>query len=123
MAKETSKMQMRKELKEKQAEAIEEYVKEQVSAAEYSPVPFEVGKKYLIRTVTMVDVGRVTKIIGKFIVLEDASWIADTGRFNECLCKSDVFNEVEPFTHSLFINTQSIIDATPWPYALPTQPK
>jgi len=116
-------MQMRKELKEKQVEVIEEYVQEQISAAGCPPVPFEIGKKYLIRTVTMVDVGKVTKIVGRFIVLEDASWIADTGRFNECLCKSDAFNEVEPFMHPLFINTQSIIDATPWPYALPTQPK
>ena len=116
-------MNLRNEFKEPQAEAIENTIDEKIAAHSAIPLPFEVGKKYLIRTVTMVDVGRVTAIVGKFIVMEDASWIADTGRFHECLQKSDVFNEIEPFKHPLYVNTDSIIDATPWPYALPTQAK
>lgn len=118
-----SKIDLRKALKEPQAEVIEKFVETAIKDSLCQPVPFEVGKNYLIRTVTMVDVGKCTKIIGNFIVLEDASWIADTGRFHECLIKSDVFNEVEPFKYPVFVNTQSIIDATPWPYALPAQPK
>lgn len=87
------------------------------------PLPFEVGKNYLIRTITMIDVGKVTKIVGNFIIMDNASWIADTGRWYECLKRPDVFIEVEPFTHPLIVNTQSIIDATLWPYSLPTEAK
>ncbi len=105
------------------AAELEQALSETVRAAVNPQLPFEVGKSYLIRTITMVDVGRVTRICGKFIVMEDASWIADTGRFFECLRKTDVFIEVEPFQHPLYVNTDAIVDATPWPYQLPTNPK
>lgn len=58
--------------------------------------PFKIGESYLFRTVTHIEVGRVKKIIGQFVELEDASWIADTGRYYDCL-KYGVFNEVEPY--------------------------
>ena len=102
---------------------IETSLTETIGAAVVPQTPFEVGKNYLIRTITMVDVGRVTKIVGKFLVMDDASWIADTGRFFECLRKSDVFVEVEPFQHPVFVNTDAIVDATLWPLALPTKDK
>lgn len=111
------------EVADEVANDIEKALTDLVRNAVTPPLPFEVGKSYLLRTITLVNVGRVTKIVGKYLVMEDASWIADTGRFFECLRKSDVFIEVEPFTHPLFVNTDSIIDATLWPYQLPTQPK
>jgi hypothetical protein len=44
-------------------------------------------------------------------VLEDAAWIADTGRFSDAL-KSAKFNEVEPFPNGrVIIGRGSIIDA------------
>lgn len=103
--------------------AITGYVEGIVNGLVCPPSPFEVGKSYLIRTITMVDVGKIRKITGNFIVMEDASWIADTGRFHECLQKPDVFNEVEPFKHDLYISLNAIVDATPWPYTLPTKAK
>ena len=102
---------------------IDAFVKKQIAGALSPPVPFEVGKSYLIRTITMIDVGKVKAIIGNFIILTDASWIGDTGRFSECLSKCYVFNEVELFKHDVFINTSSIVDATLWPYTLPTESK
>jgi len=73
--------------------------------------PFEIGAVYLIRTVTMIDVGRVVSANDKWIVLEDAAWIADTGRFSDALKKCS-FNEVEPFPDGLvIIGAGSIIDA------------
>lgn len=105
------------------SESIEGFITETVRAAMAPQLPFEIGKSYLIRTITMVDVGRVTKMTGKFIVMEDASWIADTGRFYECLRRDDVFIEVEPFAQPLIVNTDAIIDATLWPYQLPTEAK
>lgn len=74
--------------------------------------PFEVGEKYFIRTVTMAHTGEVRAIIGKFLVLKDADWIADTGRFSEAMNDQDKFNEVEPFKNDAIVNMDTIIDAT-----------
>ena len=104
-------------------EDIKELVETEVANVLYPQTPFIAGKNYLIRTITMIDVGRVKSVTGNFVVLTDASWIGDTGRFNECLKQVDVFNEIEPFKHDVFLNLNAIVDATPWPYALPTAPK
>ena len=84
--------------------------------------PFEVGKDYLIRTVTHIDVGHVTAIYGDFIAMNNASWIADTGRYYDCLVKG-TFNEVEPYPDEVFINMSAIVDAAPWPHDLPKEQK
>lgn len=72
---------------------------------------WEIGKTYLIRTVTMIDTGVLVAVTDKELVLEDAAWIADTGRFSDAL-KSAKFNEVEPFPDGkLIVGRGSIIDA------------
>lgn len=73
--------------------------------------PFQVGEKYFIRTVTHAHTGKVKHSSGQFLVLENAAWIADTGRFYDAL-KNTEFNEIEPFTNDLILNMDSIIDAT-----------
>lgn len=83
---------------------------------------FEIGKAYLIRTVTLYYTGQITRITPKELVLCDAAWIADTGRFNECL-KDGKFNEVEPFIESVIVPRDSIIDATIWTHRLPRELK
>lgn len=73
--------------------------------------PFEIGAVYLIRTVTMFDTGRVLSVSDKEIVLEEAAWIADTGRFSTALKKVE-FNEVEPFPDGeVIIGRGAIVDA------------
>ena len=73
--------------------------------------PFEIGSVYLIRTVTMIDVGRVVAASKQYIILEDAAWVADTGRFADAL-KSCKFNETEPFPDGqVILSAGSIIDA------------
>jgi hypothetical protein len=84
--------------------------------------PFDIGKKYLIRTVTHIDVGQVTEIIGDFVRLKDASWIADTGRYHDCLSKG-IFNEIEPYPSEVTINCSAIIDFSEWNHTLPTEQK
>lgn len=70
---------------------------------------WELDKNYLIRTVTMIDTGRLVAI-GE-LVLEDAAWIADTGRFSQAVAKAE-FGEVEPFPSGrVIIGRGSIIDA------------
>ena len=75
--------------------------------------PFEIGKVYLIRTVTMIDTGRVVEVTPTEIIIEDAAWIADTGRFADAL-ESAEFDEVEPFPAGrVIIGRGAIIDACP----------
>ena len=84
-------------------------------------LPFEVGKSYFIRTVTYHLTGKVKTIVGKFLVLEDAAWIADSGRFSNAI-KKGTLNEVEPVGDAI-VNTDSIADAFPWVHALPKEQK
>jgi hypothetical protein len=59
----------------------------------------------------MIDSGRVVAANDRWIVLEDACWIADTGRFSDALKKCQ-FNETEPFPDGrVIIGAGSIIDA------------
>ena len=83
---------------------------------------FEIGQAYLIRTVTHIEVGRVKKIFDDFVLLEDASWIADTGRYHNCLTEG-TFNEIEPYPIYTCINIRSIINFAPWPHDLPKNQK
>jgi hypothetical protein len=81
--------------------------------------PYEVGKSYLIRTVTMCNVGRLVYVGDKELVLEDAAWFSDTGRFSQCLSKG-VFNECEPFPDGkVIVGRGAIIDAALWNHKLP----
>jgi len=83
---------------------------------------FEIGKCYLIRTVTMYYTGRVKAITDTDIVLSDTAWIADTGRFSDALRTGD-FNEVEPFVNDVIISRGCITDATLWDHDLPRAQK
>lgn len=72
---------------------------------------WELGKIYLIRTVTMIDTGRLVAVTPQELVLEDAAWIADTGRFKDAVEKAE-FGEVEPFPAGrVIVGRGSIIDA------------
>lgn len=92
--------------------------KEQVT----EPTPFKVGNAYLIRSATMINVGRVAAVSGGFIVLADAAWIADTGRYHDALSKGGL-NEVEPYPDGCFVAVAGIIDAAPWTHSLPLKQK
>lgn len=80
-------------------------------------MPFEVGRSYFVRTATMANLGRLKNIIGKFLVLENAVWIADTGRFHDFL-RDGKCNEYEGFINDCIIPIDSIIDATEWKHKL-----
>ena len=72
---------------------------------------WDIGANYLIRTVTMIDTGRLVAVTEHELVLEDAAWIADTGRFSNAVAKAE-FNEVEPFpTGRVIIGRGAVIDA------------
>jgi hypothetical protein len=72
---------------------------------------WEIGKIYLIRTVTMIDTGRLVGVTEHELILEEAAWIADTGRFSDAVKKAQ-FNEVEPFPDGrVIVGRGAIIDA------------
>lgn len=72
---------------------------------------WQIGKNYLIRTVTMIQTGRLVQVTGQELVIEEAAWIADTGRFSAALASAS-FNEVEPFPDGpVIIGRGSVIDA------------
>jgi hypothetical protein len=72
---------------------------------------WEIGKIYLIRTVTMIDTGRLVGVTDHELILEDAAWIADTGRFSDAIVNAE-FGEVEPFPAGrVIVGRGSIVDA------------
>lgn len=98
------------------AEALHDYCEEE------GIVMLEVGKCYLIRTLTMYYTGRVIESSPLLTVLEEAAWIPDTGRYGECLAKGKPA-EVEPYPGKVTINTQHITDAAEWHHRLPREAK
>ncbi len=99
-------------------------IKEQLNADELvdiSSLDDLVGKKFFIRTVTYHLTGKVVKRMGAFIQLEDAAWIADSGRFTSAI-KDGVLSEVEP-VGTAWVNLSSIVDFFPWKHKLPMEQK
>jgi len=94
-----------------------EYVrKDSVVTVTYVPGedgPWEIGKKYLIRTVTMIQHGTLVGISATELVLAKASWIADTGRFSDFLHGKISPSDVEPFPQDkiVIVGRGALIDA------------
>lgn len=88
-----------------------------------APHPWQVGKPYLIRCVTNYVLGRLTQVTDHELVMEDASWVADTGRFAAAL-SSGTLKEVEVFPNGpVIVGRGAIIDAAIWGHALPRETK
>lgn len=89
---------------------------------ESEPIPcfWKVGESYFIRTVTMHCLGKLKAVLPEELLLEQASWVADSGRFHECL-RTGKLSEVEPFVNDVILNRSSIIDATIWQHVLPKE--
>ena len=82
-------------------------------------VPFKIGKKYLIRTVSYFTVGLLDFIVGDFLVMSQTSWVADTGRFSEAL-ETGKLSEVE-VTGETYVNLNAVVDAFVWEHELPSK--
>ncbi len=85
--------------------------------------PFAKGTNIFIRTVTMAHTGRISAVTDKWIVLEDACWIADTGRFADFL-ETGKLNECEPFpVGKVVVGLGAIVDCCEWKHKLPREQK
>lgn len=83
---------------------------------------WEKGKSYFIRTVTMHLVGNLHDLTNKELLLKNAVWVADSGRFYDAL-KTGELSEVEPFITDVILNRESIVDASEWKHAIPQEQK
>ncbi|MCP4568359.1 MAG: hypothetical protein GY841_12345 [FCB group bacterium] len=88
---------------------------------EINSVADMIGKKFFFRTVTYHSTGRVVKQIGAILELEDAAWIADSGRFSDAL-KGGKLSEVEP-VGKMYLNMSTVVDFFPWNHPLPKEQK
>lgn len=86
--------------------------------------PYVVGSNYFIRTVTHHFTGKLVAVHDKELVIVDAAWIADDGRFMQAVA-SGSFGEVEPYPdgQEVIIGRGSIIDAVTIQFALPRSQK
>lgn len=83
--------------------------------------PYQVGKPYFIRTVTCYYTGHLARVTAGELVLTDAAWVADTGRFSVALATGKL-HEVEPFPDGdVVVPRAGVTDATRWLHALPRQ--
>lgn len=84
--------------------------------------PYTIGQSYLIRLVTHYWLGRLVAVHERELVLENASWIADTGRYHKAV-DIDSLVEVEPRKGPIIIGRGALVDCAEWHSALPTDPK
>lgn len=78
-----------------------------------------IGEKIFFRSVTHYMVGEVKSVVGRFVRLKGAAWVADTGRFMNAI-KDGELSEVEPVGDA-FVNMDTVVDFFPWKHALPTK--
>ncbi len=85
---------------------------------------WQIGENYLIRTVTHINIGTLIAVTSKELVMRDVAWIADTGRFEQCV-KDGKLAEVEPFPDGeiVIMGRGALIDAVRWHHDLPRAQK
>ena len=105
-------------LSDEQYNKIKDLIAEEKNINAYEDM---VGGKFFFRTVTYHLVGKVKKRMGMFIQLEDASWVADSGRFMNAI-KDGTLSEVEPVGIA-WVNLSSVVDFFPWKHKLPDEQK
>lgn len=71
--------------------------------------PYQIGSNVYVRTVTFHHVGTLIRVTDKELVLTNASWIPDSGRWMQCMQTGEMA-EVEPCIHA---------DGTPMIITLP----
>ncbi len=109
------------EVSESTLEKIKEQFADEFKTIELDALGDLVGQQWFFRTVTYHMVGKVKARLGNFLVMEKATWVADSTRFSDCI--KDGFSdeaELEPVGDAL-INLDSVVDAFPWKHKLPTK--
>lgn len=82
--------------------------------------PLAVGNAVMIRTVTHYYTGRIAVLSDAEIVLADAAWIADTGRYSVAL-ETGTLAEVEPYPGLVSVSRGAVVDVCAWSHPLPRE--
>ena len=72
---------------------------------------WEIGKDYMVRTVTMIYLGVLKNFNDKELLFEDVAWIPETSRWNEFV-RGAKPNEMEPYPNDVIIGRSALLDAT-----------
>ena len=90
-------------------------------AGEYGP--WVLGKAYFIRTVTMHLHGTLVDVTDQELVLVNAAWVADSGRFHDFITGKTQPNEVEPFAKDqpVIVGRGALVDAVQLPATFQVQ--
>ena len=72
---------------------------------------YEIGEDYVVRTVTMIYLGKMKQELSDSLILEDCAWIPDTSRWSEFL-QGKKPNEMEPYSEDVIVYKGAILDAT-----------
>lgn len=84
---------------------------------------FQIGKNFYVATVTHHYVGKLLSVSDKEIILTNASWVADDGRFHKFM-KGEIDSSVEfepfPADKNVFVGRGALIVACEWEGTLPT---
>ena len=84
---------------------------------------YPTGSNVFIRTVTMHYTGKLVEVTPGELVLEEAAWVADSGRFAEALAQGTL-NEVEPYPSGrVCISRGAVLDVSIWGHELPRKVK
>lgn len=84
---------------------------------------YPVGKNVFVRTVTMSYTGRLVRVTAGELVIGNAAWIADSGRWADALSSGNL-NEVEPYPDGdVIISRASVVDVSTWAHPLPRTTK
>ena len=89
-----------------------------------TPHFFEIGKNYIVRTVTMIYTGKLVDVGPTELVLVDAAWIPETDRFMQFVAEGRV-KECEPYPDGrrVIIGRGALMDAVVLDKELPRSQK
>lgn len=80
---------------------------------------FQPGDKIMVQSITFFWVGELKAVVNGYVILDKASWIADTGAVDQCMNKGTLAEKATLPNHSPRISLQSIVAVLPWTAALP----
>lgn len=75
----------------------------------------EIGKNYFVRSVTDHWVGRLKEVLPHAVVLEDAAWIANSGRLSTFVANGRAPNMEIEAVNTVIVQWLAIM---PWPHEL-----
>ncbi len=93
-----------------------------VTTADGALIDAYLGGNVFVRTVTHHYTGTLAAADESFLLLDDAAWIADDGRFADALASGQL-NEVEPYPGACLVSRGAVLDVSAWDHALPRSQK